>query len=265
MASVKVTRGVISLNAFVSYSLYARMIGRNVRRGRAGTTAMAVDVFESRAEAGRLLAAELGRRDWERPVVLALPRGGVPVGLEVAHALHCPLDLVLVRKVGAPYQPEFAIAAVVDGDPPRLVRNPALGTWEGREWEHHLTEAYRNACTEIRRRREAYLAGRKLVPVDGRTAIVVDDGLATGTTMRAAVEALRMRGAARVVVAVPVAPPDTAKALAAVADEIVCLETPAAFGAVGAFYADFHQLDDAEVVRLMRTAPRDEPTNGRPS
>jgi len=226
---------------------------------------MAVDVFESRAEAGRLLAAELAARAWERPVVLALPRGGVPVGLEVARGLGCPLDLVLVRKVGAPYQPEFAIAAVVDGDPPRLVRNPALGAWEGREWERHLKDAYREASAEIRRRREAYLAGRTPVPVDGRTAIVVDDGLATGTTMRAAVEALRMRGAARVVVAVPVAPPDAARALAAVADEFVCLETPAAFGAVGAFYDDFHQLDDAEVVRLMRDAPRDEPTNGRPS
>jgi len=256
---------VISLNAFRPHSLYARIIGKDVRCLRTGTTAMAVDVFESRAEAGRLLAAELAARAWERPVVLALPRGGVPVGLEVARGLGCPLDLVLVRKVGAPYQPEFAIAAVVDGDPPRLVRNPALGAWEGREWERHLKDAYREASAEIRRRREAYLAGRTPVPVDGRTAIVVDDGLATGTTMRAAVEALRMRGAARVVVAVPVAPPDAARALAAVADEFVCLETPAAFGAVGAFYDDFHQLDDAEVVRLMRDAPRDEPTNGRPS
>jgi putative phosphoribosyl transferase len=226
---------------------------------------MAVDVFESRAEAGRRLAERLGARAWERPLVLALPRGGVPVGLEVARALDCPLDLVLVRKVGAPYQPEFAIAAVVDGDPPQLVRNPALGAWEGREWEHHLKDSYRAACEEIRRRRKAYLAGRAPLPVDGRTALVVDDGLATGTTMRAAVEALRMRGAARVVVAVPVAPPDAARALAAVADEVVCLETPAAFGAVGAFYVDFHQLDDAEVVRLMRAAPGAEPSHGRPS
>jgi putative phosphoribosyl transferase len=226
---------------------------------------MAVDVFESRAQAGRSLAAALAERAWERPVVLALPRGGVPVGLEVARRLDCPLDLVLVRKVGAPYQPEFAVAAVVDGDPPRLVRNPALGAWEGREWEQHLQDSYRRACDEIRRRRESYLAGRTPVPVEGRTAILVDDGLATGTTMRAAVEAMRQRGAARVVVAVPVAPPDAAATLGEVADEVVCLETPAAFGAVGSFYADFHQLDDAEVVRLMRDAPRAGPTNGRPT
>jgi putative phosphoribosyl transferase len=239
------------------------MLGRNV--ARAGTIAMTVDVFESRAQAGRSLAAELAGRAWERPVVLALPRGGVPVGLEVARRLDCPLDLVLVRKVGAPYQPEFAVAAVVDGDPPRLVRNPALGAWEGREWEQHLQDSYRRACDEIRRRRESYLAGRTPVPVEGRTAILVDDGLATGTTMRAAVEAMRQRGAARVVVAVPVAPPDAAATLGQVADEVVCLETPAAFGAVGSFYADFHQLDDAEVVRLMRDAPRAGPTNGRPT
>jgi len=232
---------------------------------RAGATAMAADVFESRAEAGRLLAAELAERAWERPVVLALPRGGVPVGLEVARTLDCPLDLVLVRKVGAPYQPEFAIAAVVDGDPPRLVRNPALGGWEGREWEQHLQDSYQRACDEIRRRRETYLGGRSPVPVEGHTAILVDDGLATGTTMRAAVEAMRQRGAARVVVAVPVAPPDAAGALGEVADEVVCLQTPAAFGAVGSFFADFHQLDDAEVVRLMGTAPRAGPTNGRPT
>lgn len=226
---------------------------------------MGVDVFESRAEAGRLLAAELAERTWRRPVVLALPRGGVPVGLEVARTLDCAFDLVLVRKVGAPYQPEFAIAAVVDGDPPRLVRNPALGGWEGHEWEQHLRDSYERACDEIRRRRETYLAGRRPLPVEGQTAILVDDGLATGTTMRAAVEAMRQRGAARVVVAVPVAPPDAAAALGEVADEVVCLQTPAAFGAVGSFFADFHQLDDAEVVRLMGTAPHAGPTNGRPT
>lgn len=227
---------------------------------------MAAQIFESREAAGRQLAARLAGRAWEAPVVLALPRGGVPVGLEVARRLGCPFDLLLVRKVGAPYQPEFAVAAVVDGEPPKLVRNPALGGWEGRELEHHLEDAYRTACAEIQRRRARYLAGRPPVAVEGRTAILVDDGLATGTTMRAAVEAVRRRGAARVVVAVPVAPPDAARTLAEVADDVVCLETPAAFGAVGAFYEDFHQLDDAEVVRLVRpTASEGEPTNGRPS
>ncbi len=215
---------------------------------------MAVQVYDSREAAGRDLAARLGRSHWERPVVLALPRGGVPVAVEVARALDCPLDLLLVRKVGAPYQPEFAIAAVVDGDPPKLVRNPALGGWEGPEMERHLDESYERACAEIRRRRAAYLGGRAPVDVAGHTAILVDDGLATGTTMRAGVEAVRARGATKVVVAVPVAPPDAARALGEVADEVVCLETPAAFGAVGAFYDDFHQLDDREVEQLMRSA-----------
>ena len=154
---------------------------------------------------------------------------------------------------------------MVDGDPPRLVRNPALGTFEGPDWERHLKASYRAASDEIARRREAYLAGRRPVPVEGRTAILVDDGLATGTTMRAAVEGVRARGARQLVVAVPVAPPDAVAALEAVADEVVCLESPTAFGAVGAFYDDFHQLDDAEVVRLMRRAAAVEPTDGRPS
>jgi putative phosphoribosyl transferase len=189
----------------------------------------------------------------------------VPVALEVARRLDCPVDLLLVRKVGAPYQPEFAVAAVVDGEPPKLVRNPALGSWEGREMERHLEQSYDAACTEIRRRRDAYLEGRAPLDVTDRTAILVDDGLATGTTMRAAVEAVRRRGAAQVVVAVPVAPPDAAAMLAKSADDVICLETPRGFGAVGAFFEDFHQLDDAEVVRLMRSAPAVEPADGRRS
>jgi putative phosphoribosyl transferase len=224
---------------------------------------MAVRVFESRASAGRELGARLARDAWEEPIVLALPRGGVPVAVEVARALHCPLDLVLVRKIGAPFQEEFAVAAVVDGDPPKLVRNPALAGREDRELEHHLARAFAAACDEIRRRRRAYLEDATPLDVHGRTAILVDDGLATGTTMRAAVEAMRLRGAARVVVAVPVAPPDAVGDLARLADDVICLETPSGFGAVGAFYQDFHQLDDAEVIDLVQAAAGPTPNDGR--
>jgi putative phosphoribosyl transferase len=226
---------------------------------------MAVRVFESREAAGRELGERLARDGWRRPIVLALPRGGVPVAVVVAGALGCPMDVLLVRKIGAPFQEEFAVAAVVDGDPPKLVRNPALAGWEGRDLEGHLDRAYETACGEIRRRRRAYLGDAPPADVAGRTAILVDDGLATGTTMRAAVEAMRRRGAARVVVAVPVAPPDAARDLARLADDVVCLETPAGFGAVGAFYEDFHQLDDAEVVQLLETVAAPNPNQGRPT
>ena len=211
---------------------------------------MSATPFADRRAAGRALAARLAEARWDDPVVLALPRGGVPVAVEVAQTLGCPLDLLLVRKIGAPYQPEFAIAAVVDGKPPRLLLNPALGGLAAR-YRDHLDDARRHAEQEIARRRRRYLGEREPVPVEGRTAILVDDGLATGTTMRAAVAAMRARGAARVVVAVPVAPPDAIATFEQLADDVVCLETPQAFTAVGAHYADFHQVGDDEVVALL--------------
>jgi putative phosphoribosyl transferase len=211
------------------------------------------DRFADRTEAGRLLAERLRHLAAEHPVVLALPRGGVPVGLEIARALQAPLDLVLVRKIGAPFQPELALGAVVDGDRPETVLNEeivrALGVPES-----YLAEASARQLEEIERRRARYLAGRTRVPVEGRTAIVVDDGIATGATMEAALHATRRAKPRRLVLATPVAPPDTLERLRPETDEVVCLATPEFFPAIGAFYRDFRQVSDDEVVELLRRA-----------
>ena len=214
--------------------------------------------FASRAEAGRLLAERLEKRHFERPVVLALPRGGVPVALEVAQALKAPLDLILVRKIGVPWQPELAVAAVVDGERRELVLNEEVMALTG----VHKDEIERLAekqLAEIERRRAIYLKDRQPVAVAGMTAIVIDDGIATGTTAKAALQALRKRGPKRLVLAVPVAPPDTIEELRPLVDEIVCLEQPLLFYAIGTFYRDFHQVEDAEVVEMLAAAasPRD--------
>jgi putative phosphoribosyl transferase len=207
-------------------------------------------MFSNRIEAGRRLAAELARFKDQQPVVLALPRGGVPIGAEIARALDAPLDLVLVRKIGAPFQPELAIGAVVDGSRPETVLNHEIV--EGFEIpESYLREETARQLAEIERRRRRYLAGRERAEVAGHTAIVVDDGIATGATMRAALHATRRAGPKRLVLAVPVAPPDTIEQLRGEVDEVVCLEMPVFFGAIGAFYRDFHQLSDDDVVRLL--------------
>jgi putative phosphoribosyl transferase len=164
--------------------------------------------------------------------VLALVRGGLPVAFEVAKALAAPLDVVLVRKIGAPSQPELAVGAVVDGAQPEIVSNPEIMAMLGLSQGYVEAEAKRQLA-EIERRRAAYLRGRPPVEVRGRTAIVVDDGIATGATTRAALHAVRRRQPSRLVLAVPVAPPDTLERLAADADEIVCLDRPEPFGAVG--------------------------------
>ncbi|MFW5678766.1 MAG: phosphoribosyltransferase [Pseudomonadota bacterium] len=207
--------------------------------------------FRDRDQAGHALAERLAERTWPSPVVLALPRGGVPVARVVADRLACPLDVVLVRKIGAPFHAELAIAAVVEGDPPTVVHNPEAARIEAHDPDY-LEDARARAVREIERRRAAYLGDRVPIDVRGKTAILVDDGLATGTTMRAAILAMREREAARVVVAVPVAPPDTADEMRGLADNVVCLAEPASFAAVGQFYDDFHQLDDDEVVRLLQ-------------
>lgn len=207
--------------------------------------------FRDRAEAGRLLADRLAALDLPRPlVVLALPRGGVPVAVPVARALAAPLDLLLVRKIGVPWQRELALAAVVDGDPPDLVIDDEVQreTGVGRDY---IDAELPGELREIERRRAAYLRGRAPLPVAGRTAIVVDDGIATGTTMRAALKALRRRAPAHLVLAVPVAPPDTLRLLGEEVDRVVCLEQPSPFYAVGAHYRDFHQVEDAEVVAAL--------------
>lgn len=217
-------------------------------------------IFPNRHDAGRQLADALRRFEDCDPVVLALPRGGVPVAFEVAQALSAPLDLVLVRKIGTPLQPELAAGAVVDGDEMQLVRNEDVIRIAGVSEAWLRAEATRELA-EIERRRRLYLGGRARAQITGKTAIVVDDGIATGATTRAALRAVRRRNPKHLVLAVPVAPADTLAELRAEVDEIVCLATPDPFGAIGYFYRDFRQLEDAEVRDLLARAERPpEPT-----
>ena len=207
--------------------------------------------FADRREAAEALAARLLPLRLPAPVVvLALPRGGVPIGAVVARALHAPLDLVLVRKIGAPWQSELALAAVAEGEPPEIVVDDAVQreAGVGRDWVEHQAAGQ---MQEISRRRQLYLGGRAPVAVQGCSAVVVDDGIATGTTMRAALKALRRRQPARLVLAVPVAPPDTLRRLRAEVDQMVCLATPQPFRAVGLYYRDFDQVEDDEVMAAL--------------
>lgn len=211
--------------------------------------------FENRAQAGRQLAQALKRYKDQQPVVLALPRGGVPVAAEVAAALHAPLDLILVRKIGVPQQPELAMGAVVDGANPLVVRNEDIVALVG------IGEAeFKQVCdaelAEIERRRQRYLGDRPRAEVEGKTAIVIDDGIATGATTRAALRATRARKPKRLVLAVPVAPTESLPELQQEADDVVCLEDHEMFGAIGYYYADFRQTSDQEVIdTLARFAP----------
>jgi putative phosphoribosyl transferase len=213
----------------------------------------ASEFFADRREAGRRLAAAVTAVAPQDPVVFALPRGGVPVAAEVAAALGAPLDLVLVRKLGAPYQPELAVGAIVDGETPEVVINREIAASTGAD-ARYLAQAQAQAVKEIERRRAAYLRGRAPIDPAGHDAIVVDDGIATGATALAAVHALRRRGARRVIVATPIAPPDAVEHLRAEADDVVCLSQPDGFSGISAFYGDFHQLGDAEVIALLDAA-----------
>jgi len=210
--------------------------------------------FKNRADAGRKLANALAEYRNRKPVILALPRGGVPVAVEVAAALDAPLDLILVRKIGVPFQPELAMGAVVDGGAPIIVRNNDVIRLAG------VAEAeFKIVCdrelAEIERRRHRYFGSRARIDVTGRTAIVVDDGVATGATTRAALQATRMRKPKKLVLAVPVAPADGLDVLRDNADEVVCLETHDPFGAIGFYYWDFGQVSDDEVIRLLNKTP----------
>ena len=207
-------------------------------------------MFIDRTDAGRRLAEALQHHRGEDAVVLALPRGGVPVAVEIARALAAPLDLLIVRKVGVPEQPELAMGAIVDGADPIVVRNEDVLALTGVS-DERFDAVCAKELAEIERRRSRYLAGREPVDVAGRVAIVVDDGLATGATMRAGLRALAKRQPKRIVLAVPVAPPDTLDAMRREADEVVCLETPAFFSAIGSHYRDFAQVEDAEVVTAL--------------
>ena len=210
-------------------------------------------LFRNRRDAGRRLGVALAPYRESRPIVLALPRGGVPVGSEVAKALAAPLDVLLVRKIGAPGHEELGLGAVVDGHDPQLVLNEDLVRAVAPPPGYIEAEKQRQLA-EIERRRQHYLGDRSPVAVEGRTVIVVDDGIATGATVKAALSGLARNHPARLVLAVPVAPADTVEELSAECDELVCLATPDPFYAVGPHYGDFRQTEDAEVVHLLAEA-----------
>ncbi|OFW01606.1 MAG: phosphoribosyl transferase [Acidobacteria bacterium RIFCSPLOWO2_02_FULL_68_18] len=213
--------------------------------------------FEDRRAAGRALAARLQQYAARRDVlVLALPRGGVPVAVEVARALGAPLDLFLVRKLGTPGHQELAMGAIASGGV--RVLNDDVVRWYGITPDR-IDAVAREEERELERRETAYREGREPAPVEGRTVILIDDGLATGSTMRAAVQAVRRRKPARVVVAVPVGAPQTCDELSAEADEVVCTRTPERFTAVGQWYVDFEQTTDEDVRRLLREHVRPAP------
>ena len=207
-------------------------------------------LFDDRRDAGRRLGLRLQELRFAGPVVLALPRGGVPVAVEVAALLAGPLDLVLVRKIGVPGHEELAAGAVVDGGRPELVLNTEIVRSLGID-EAYLAAEEARQLKEIERRRGRYLADRSRPDLAGRTAIVVDDGIATGATVRAALHAVRRAGPATLVLAVPVAATSVLKLLEPEADRIVCLHAPTDFLAVGQFYRDFRQLEDEEVVTML--------------
>ncbi len=209
--------------------------------------------FHDRFEAGRALGEALKEKDLSDPIILALPRGGVPVGLEVARALRAPLGLVLVRKIGVPFQPELAAGAVVDGDDPEIVYNDDVVRLAGVE-ESDLKVIADRELREIERRRKLYFSDRSRISPVGRSIIVVDDGLATGATMRAALHGLKRKSPANLLVAVPVAPADTIEKLRGEADDVVCLAQPEPFRAIGLYYANFTQLSDADVIALLKEA-----------
>jgi predicted phosphoribosyltransferase len=207
--------------------------------------------FKNRSDAGRKLAKALAGYKEQQPVILALPRGGVTVAAEVAAVLNAPLDLILVRKVGVPFQPELAMGAVVDGGAPIIVRNEDVIRLADID-ESEFKRICDSELAEIERRRQRYLGSRQRADVSGRTAIVVDDGIATGATTRAALRATRVRNPEKLVLAVPVAPTDTVAELRSEADEVICLEDHEFFGAIGTYYADFSQVSDETVVEVLK-------------
>ncbi|MCX7898815.1 MAG: phosphoribosyltransferase family protein [Methylocystis sp.] len=206
--------------------------------------------FRNRTEAGRLLAERLRGYADESGAVFALPRGGVPVAAPIAAALHAPIDLILVRKIGVPYHPELAMGAVADGERPTIVKNDDVIAMAGVS-DADFDAVCNRELAEIERRRRLYLGDRPRVDARGRVAIVVDDGIATGATTRAALRAIRAQAPKKLILATPVAPSDTIEALRDEADEIFCLEAYADFSAIGFFYADFRQIEDEEVIDLL--------------
>ena len=208
-------------------------------------------VFADRDDAGRRLAARLGHLRDEPVVVLGLPRGGVPVAFQVALALGAPLDVIVVRKLGVPFQPELAMGAVGEGGV-RVINRQIVD--EARVPEDELAAVQAREQAAVAARAARYRARWPRQPLNGRVAVVVDDGIATGSTARAACQIARAHGAARVVLAVPVAPPGWQASIGRVADEFVCVDTPPGFVAIGEFYVSFRQVSDDEVIACLRRA-----------
>jgi putative phosphoribosyl transferase len=207
-------------------------------------------LFRNRAEAGRRLAEALIGYKRDEPIILALARGGAPIGAEIARALEAPLDVILVRKIGVPYQPELAMGAIVDGSVPLTVRNEDVIRAAGVS-ETEFDAVRDRELAEIHRRHQKYLAGRKPIPLRGKVVIVADDGVATGATTRAALRSVRKQSPAKLVLAVPVAASEALRELRGEADAIVCLEDCEMFGAIGAYYRDFRQISDEEVKGVL--------------
>jgi putative phosphoribosyl transferase len=210
-------------------------------------------MFDDRKDAGTRLAHRLAAYRGEAPIVVALPRGGVPIGYEVARALGAPLEIIVVRKIGAPGQHELGIGALVDGDHPETVLNQELLRMIDVSPEY-LADAIKRELKEIRRRETVYRKGHSPLDLKGRAVLVVDDGIATGGSIRAALRGVRRRGARKIVLAVPVAAAETLESLRPEVDETVCLLTPQTFGAIGEFYRDFNQTSDDEVITLLDRA-----------
>jgi putative phosphoribosyl transferase len=217
--------------------------------------------FADRRDAGRRLAEKLSRFEDERPVVFALPRGGVPVGYEISRALEAPLDVLVSRKLGAPGQPEFGIGAVAAGGV-RVLNEDVVGRLGIPE--DYVQEITAQELEEVRRRLRYFRDDRPETEVVGRTAILVDDGLATGVTARAAVQALRLRNPRRLVLAAPVCAAQSAALFRTTVDELVCLESPSDLGAIGFWYRNFEQTSDEEVVELLERARGERGAEGSP-
>ncbi|MEX2549406.1 MAG: phosphoribosyltransferase family protein [Nitriliruptoraceae bacterium] len=207
--------------------------------------------FADRAEGGRLLAGRLRGLSRHHPVVLGLPRGGVLVAAEIAHALDAPLDVLVVRKLGCPWHPELGFGAIGE-DGVRIIDDDLVRALRLRPTE--IEEVGAREQTELERRVRRYRGEHLPLDLEGRSVILVDDGIATGATMKAAVDVARLRGAAHVVVAVPVSSRDASRELSSIADELVSLERPETFQAIGGFYGDFTQTTDDEVVAALGAA-----------
>ena len=209
-------------------------------------------VFEDRRSAGRALVPELQRCKLDDPIILGLPRGGIPLAYEVAVALRAPLDTIVVRKLGVPSQPELAFGAIASGGI-RVINDDVVGSLFSLD-EDTIEAIAGQEMAELRRREQAYRLDRPYPELAGKDVVLVDDGLATGATMRAAAEAVNSKSPSSVIVAVPVGSASAVARLEAIVDRVICLESPASFYAVGQFYSDFRQTSDDEVRELLRAA-----------